>query len=569
MSLQVWLPLDGDLHNQGLENITTTIQTAVINDNGKIGKCYSFNGSNQQLRMTFPSAVTSAIGSLSCWIKFNAFPASGGFMSVIKICDLGGYSKTLFGITMQGTNQIAVCIKGTVTNNTYTHSLSTGIWYHLCVVYDGTKIKIYLNGSVVLDKTAQTSSLTSVSSLHIGGSDNYYLNGFMNDVRYYDHALSPKEVEEIAKGLVLWYQLADGYVEGTTNLLSAADSFPEPSNAGFSSSNTYQGRYFYTSSNSLTTYTGSAYINNTSNLSICVNVGGLQTQSGGIWVNIAQSQWLLPGEKGWLSATAPITSAYRTTGIRVGVMCSSSQSNLTSLPTVQFLQLEEKDHQTPWTLGGTTRTSTTVYDSSGYSHNGTIVGSLTAAAGSPRYEIATHFPGSAAIKFLDFNLGNIWSAGIWFKSPSTATQNWSSLFAVNNNGGDADLKMNIYYQQTAGTSQFSANGQYTTITGISKDQWHHIMEVFDGSTLYCYLDGILKTTKAITNAEFSRKNLVVGARSTATDGSTIANYFNGQLSDFRIYATALTAAQVKELYNTSMLVDASGNVSPRELGDLI
>ena len=43
----------------------------------------------------------------------------------------------------------------------------------------------------------------------------------------------------------------------------------------------------------------------------------------------------------------------------------------------------------------------------------------------------------------------------------------------------------------------------------------------------------------------------------------------GKISDVRTYATALTAEQVKELYNTSMLVDASGNISPRELGDLI
>jgi len=46
------------------------------------------------------------------------------------------------------------------------------------------------------------------------------------------------------------------------------------------------------------------------------------------------------------------------------------------------------------------------------------------------------------------------------------------------------------------------------------------------------------------------------------------NYYNGQMSDFRIYATALTAMQVKELYNTSMSVDSSGNIHARELVEL-
>jgi hypothetical protein len=73
------------------------------------------------------------------------------------------------------------------------------------------------------------------------------------------------------------------------------------------------------------------------------------------------------------------------------------------------------------------------------------VGSLGTVGDSSQYSCATKFDGSSAIKFLDFNLGNVWSAGIWFYSPSTSTQMWSSLFAVNNNGGDSDLKMNMYY----------------------------------------------------------------------------------------------------------------------------
>jgi hypothetical protein len=37
------------------------------------------------------------------------------------------------------------------------------------------------------------------------------------------------------------------------------------------------------------------------------------------------------------------------------------------------------------------------------------------------------------------------------------------------------------------------------------------------------------------------------------------------ISDFRIYATALTPEQIKELYNTSMSIDNNGNIHVREL----
>ena len=75
------------------------------------------------------------------------------------------------------------------------------------------------------------------------------------------------------------------------------------------------------------------------------------------------------------------------------------------------------------------------------------------------------------------------------------------------------------------------------------------METFDGSTLSCYLDGKLIKTKAITNAEFTRNNLYVGARSTASNGSSAANYVNAYISDFRIYCTALSADDILQLYH--------------------
>ena len=53
-----------------------------------------------------------------------------------------------------------------------------------------------------------------------GTASGTYLNGFLNDVRIYDHCLSDKEVEEISKGLVLHYKLDDPYAESSTIITS-------------------------------------------------------------------------------------------------------------------------------------------------------------------------------------------------------------------------------------------------------------------------------------------------------------------------------------------------------------
>jgi len=52
MSLQIWLPLNGNINNQGISNIIATNSNATINDEGKIGKCYYFNGTDA--RISFP-----------------------------------------------------------------------------------------------------------------------------------------------------------------------------------------------------------------------------------------------------------------------------------------------------------------------------------------------------------------------------------------------------------------------------------------------------------------------------------------------------------------------------------
>ena len=55
-------------------------------------------------------------------------------------------------------------------------------------------------------------------------------------------------------------------------------------------------------------------------------------------------------------------------------------------------------------------------------------------------------------------------------------------------------------------------------------------------------------------------NYYIGAWSTE-----IKQNYKGLISDFRIYKTALTAEQIKELYDTSATIDKDGNIYAREV----
>ena len=86
------------------------------------------------------------------------------------------------------------------------------------------------------------------------------------------------------------------------------------------------------------------------------------------------------------------------------------------------------------------------------------------------------------------------------------------------------------------------NGGNALTTALSTGAWHHVVATFEnGTTMKIYMDGVYKTQRTSTSA------------STGTGGTfTIAGAtsdFNGQIDDIRIYNYALTATQVKTLYN--------------------
>ena len=79
------------------------------------------------------------------------------------------------------------------------------------LVYDTTHLYGYLNGNLMYTYTGILTTKNKTSGDYYLGRDNRTgdtaFNGRLNDFRIYDHCLSPKEVEEIAKGLALHYKL--------------------------------------------------------------------------------------------------------------------------------------------------------------------------------------------------------------------------------------------------------------------------------------------------------------------------------------------------------------------------
>lgn len=205
MGLIVWLPLTGTLENKGLLKIKDfTNSGATVDNNGKIGKCYSF--SSKILSSTTNSNINLSISgpwSASAWI----YPTSFGTHNYIV--SIGGTSSTsfLFSLCLYSSGYPAVRVGGsTYYSSSITVPLET--WSHLGFTFNGSQIKIYLNGSLLYTKNSPASPVAA-NSVYIGarGGNTGYYQGKLNDVRIYDYCLSDKEMKELSQALILHWKL--------------------------------------------------------------------------------------------------------------------------------------------------------------------------------------------------------------------------------------------------------------------------------------------------------------------------------------------------------------------------
>lgn len=544
MSLRVWLPLTKDLRQQGLDNVTVTNNGATFNSAGKLGGCYEF-ASGKRIQTTLPptSSLNSKAISFACWINISSWNSS--YDCLMSIADGTGWQQSRATLSRNNTASTLtwnIADGSTSTRVSTTTSLSTNTWYHIACTYDGASLKIYVNGTLD-NSAAATLSIGYAGTFNIGGwsGNNYPINCKMNDVRVYSHCLSPMEVKELAKGLVLHYPLnRQGW--GQENL--ATCTTPQYNLSAYTSNYNY---FWIASAGTLTagkTYTVSAEVTVSDNIERCTiynyhtnpTTGGPQYDyfpadgKRHSWTFTASATGLL-GYCGVAGATANHTAVYKNIKIEEGEIATPyiPRSNETLYITMGL-------------------NSTTEYDCSGFCNNGTRTGTFTWTSDTPKYAVSQVFNGSQYI--VESNEINTTDSTIalWIKSALSA--NAHVLDARNS----SEVGKQPIYQYTNGSIQAGGNNAYvTTNTGLLvANTWVHVALVQSGNSLLVYKNGTLFQTISCNNSPIIKPT--IGAR------LNFSKKYTGQLSDIRIYATALSADDVKSLYQNCATIDPDGTI---------
>lgn len=200
MALQVWLPLNGKIRNQGLKKLSVTNNGATVNDNGKIGKCYYFNGNAQYMQLSESLGdIYSGDFTWALWLK----PTDDTRGVLISEYSSNGSSNV--ALELQTNRRVRIYWDG---NPDYilTYAAAKNEWTHLAVVKTNNLLKIYANGALVDTKSGTLQNKTSTSKIRIGddyrGGNTVSYMGYLNDVRIYDNALSEQDIKELYWGKV-------------------------------------------------------------------------------------------------------------------------------------------------------------------------------------------------------------------------------------------------------------------------------------------------------------------------------------------------------------------------------
>lgn len=573
MALQVWLPLDGDLRNQGLSPVTITNSGATVNNNGKIGKCYYFGGQNQ---ITFPSQSWMSMKpanhfSVFCWVKGTTTGwlfAEGGWELLLR--------PTFAKIGLSGNGQYPA---------NYNYSFDTNTWYHLGFTWSGStgKLKLYLNGKLVA-----SSDVPSSANFDINNSFKMCYTGgvYLNDFRIYDHVLSVKEVTELAKGLILHYKLT----KPMPNLLSKYVT-PGQANPGIT---TTAGRTNYLGNYSIqipATENADTYfrlfltkqlIQNNKYTFSCY-VSGLKEGTYYNFPFFAQGNTGMGvihlDHNGLNTVTFTMNSSTQNAitdpeGKTVYIMfMDDSGRNIASGQQpfqITQMKLEEGDKVTGFIpneydslYAAAGYASGIVYDCSGYQNNGVEVGTITGSSDTPRYRSSEYFDGSSCIKNIvvpfDSSVCNReMTTSCWIKKTIQDNNtertyiNYIMRLFVYTNG-----KFRINWNHATDNLSYNITNTWDTGIDVPYNKWTHVVFTFQEGIMKIYIDGVLRNTSDRTN-NANRIRGYIGQCIGARDDSFTTSFI-GNISDVRIYATALSADDIKALYNDSASIDKNGN----------
>jgi len=271
------------IDSSGNDNTGTLINEPVWAD-GKYGKALSFDGVDDHVQVPQSSSldVTDQI-TVETWVYPRAYVDNTGMVShIISRCDYSGDHIYVLS-TYPDSNRVSFSINPYSGEHPSVADLPLNAWTHLAMTYDGSHVRLYVNGE--LDSSyAQSGPIYTTSNWLAfgckptgpwGGSGTYaYFSGIIDEVRIYNRALSQQEIQSDM---------------GTRKTIDYSDDFSVDTGVW--------------------TYTGTAYRDNVNKYVVLTEA--VNAESGAVWFNESLSSSFTVRFRYWVgNSTGTMTDGF-------------------------------------------------------------------------------------------------------------------------------------------------------------------------------------------------------------------------------------------------------------------
>lgn len=587
--LCLWLPFtDGVIKNQGLINdeFITSIDPTFSND-GKLGKCLEQGQFDMSATMTSKILNNQAL-TICFWIYVNAEEGSKGgtiFGNINTNVEFNNRKFSLFqyptcnDLHLSWMNDTA---KAFMMTPIYKGVLPSYQWTHVTITYHNPTMTVYINGI----KKYKYSGVSNSSSFEYQTRvvwQNAYRK--LNDFRIYNECLSPRQVKEISKGLVCHYPMGnvDGKIGGRNLLVKTNQGKTKWANAHADGSYScesvnWNGINAVKMSCATPTTSWKMFIFNgllenfdklepsaIYTLSYDV-IGNIKVSFSNLWDSDATHS---------IVASAQGTVIKKTYGFHYIVNITLKDALNKSKQLVYFrndlkagesviianLKFEKGNKATAYTpcpMDDAVMYDNVIYDTSGYGNNGDVTDSTcpTWSNDTPRYKGSYVFNGNN--QYLKFqnpitSSSTDFTISCWVKFDDTTGNSTICTMRTAVGNGIALFKI-------GNKIRFDDNAQFTfSDYTISANAWTHVVVTRSSSAKKLYINGELKQLTS-TVGDMANVYDIGSIGASSASGNSFGNYTKGNISDFRIYATALDNQTIEELYKVGALVDNNGNL---------
>jgi YD repeat-containing protein len=437
-------------------------QLAPITHSQSTNRSVSLDGNTQHVNVPYNANlnITGAL-TVEAWVKTSS-------VAYQMVVERGDWSQALMSYDLMiGDGKVRMDVKQTSGNYLTvmgSTAMSTGAWHHIAGVYDGSNMKVYLDG--VLDGTASC-SLTpgdNTTGLKIGRSTNLYLPfpfiGLIDEVR-------------VSSGVVY-----SGNFTPSAHLTT---------NAGANA--TVKGLWKFDGDTTTDSSASGAHGSLQNNASYSTDV-----PNG-------------PNNAPTISITDPLNNTTFSGGSNIVIDASASDAD-GSVAQVEFFQGSTSlgaDSAAPYTLvwnnvsAGSYSLTARATDDLGATTTATPITVVVAQSATDKSVSLNGSTQHVDVPYnANLNITGALTVEAWIKTNSVAYQmvlergDWSQgLMSYDLMIADDKLRMDI--KQSSGT--------YVSVVGntsISTGAWHHVAGVYDGSNMKVYLDGVLDGTATAT-----------------------------------------------------------------------